>query len=323
MIDACGRSIDYLRISITDRCNLRCVYCMPEGIAQPFSHDEVLRYEEIVRLVRLMTGLGVKHLRITGGEPTVRRHWLCLLKMLGALPGIETMALTTNALLLDGCVEQVKAAGITALNISIDSLEPDTYRRMTRGGDVAKVLRVVDDAVAAGLRVKLNAVPVRGMNEDGLVDLALMAKDRPIDVRFIELMPIGCGRALAPIASDEVLRRMEAAFGPLTRDDTVHGFGPAQYSRPAGFQGSIGIISPITHEFCDRCNRVRLTADGYLKLCLNHTAGLDLRAMLRGGAEDEALRCAIREAIAHKPDRHGWYDPIVDRENRRMNAIGG
>lgn len=323
MIDACGRSIDYLRISITDRCNLRCVYCMPEGMVHSFSHEEILRYEEITRLVRLMTGLGIKHLRVTGGEPTVRQHWLRLLEMLGSVPGIETMALTTNALLLDGRVDEIRAAGVTALNISIDTLAPDVYRDMTRGGDVAKVLRVVDDAVRAGLRVKLNAVPVKGLNEDGLADLARMAKDRPIDVRFIELMPIGCGRDLTPIPSDEVLRRMEAAFGPLAKDDTVHGFGPARYGKPEGFCGSIGIISPLSHEFCDRCNRVRLTADGYLKLCLNHTAGLDLRAMLREGATDEELLSAISEAIKHKPDRHGWYDPIKDRENRRMNAIGG
>lgn len=323
MIDSCGRSIDYLRISITDRCNLRCVYCMPEAGAESFSHDDVLRFEEIVRVVRLMTDLGIKHLRLTGGEPTARRDWPRLVEMLNALPGIETISLTTNGLLLDGQVSRLPAMGISALNLSMDSLDPDIYRRMTRGGDVSQALRVLEDALSAGLRVKINAVPVRGLNEDGLPQLAELARKRPVDVRFIELMPIGCGRGLSPIPSDEILRRMEAAFGPLVPDGTAHGFGPARYGKPAGFCGSLGVISPLSHAFCDRCNRVRLTADGYFKLCLNHTAGLDLRALLRGDVTDEALLHAIRGAIERKPARGGFYDALEDPESRRMNAIGG
>ena len=194
---------------------------------------------------------------------------------------------------------------------------------MTRGGRVEDVLSVIDDAVSLGMRVKVNAVPVRGMNDHQLAALATLARDREIHVRFIELMPVGCGAGLSPVPSDEVLKRMEAAFGPLAPDTARHGFGPARYVRPEGFAGSIGVISPMSHEFCDTCNRVRLTADGYLKLCLNHQAGLDVRALLREGADDAALLEALRAAIARKPSRHGFLEEIGDREERRMNEIGG
>lgn len=323
MIDACGRNIDYLRISITDRCNLRCVYCMPETGVSAMAHGDILTYEEIVRLVRLLSSLGIRHVRVTGGEPMARLGCLGLVERIHAVPGIETISMTTNGLLLCGAVPQAKAAGIDALNVSIDTLNPETYARMTRGGDVSRVLSVIDDALAAGMRVKINAVPVRGMNDGDLAGLAALAKDRAICVRFIELMPVGCGAGLAPIPSDEVRRRMEEAFGRADEDDEKHGFGPAKYIRPAGFAGSIGFISPMSHEFCGDCNRVRLTADGFLKLCLNHTAGLNLRALLRGGTQDEALLAALAEAIRKKPKRHGFKEEIGDREVRRMNEIGG
>lgn len=323
MLDDCGRRIDYLRISITDRCNLRCVYCMPEGGVSTLRHSDILTYEEILRLTGLLTRLGVRHLRVTGGEPMARRGCLDLVQRLHGLRGVETIAMTTNALLLRGRVAEARAAGLDALNISLDTLDPATYAAMTRGGRVEDVLSVIDDAVSLGMRVKVNAVPVRGMNDHQLAALATLARDREIHVRFIELMPVGCGAGLSPVPSDEVLKRMEAAFGPLAPDTARHGFGPARYVRPEGFAGSIGVISPMSHEFCDTCNRVRLTADGYLKLCLNHQAGLDVRALLREGADDAALLEALRAAIARKPSRHGFLEEIGDREERRMNEIGG
>ncbi|MCI7736724.1 MAG: GTP 3',8-cyclase MoaA [Clostridiales bacterium] len=323
MLDDCGRRIDYLRISITDRCNLRCVYCMPEGGVSTLRHSDILSYEEIVRLTGLLTRLGVRHLRVTGGEPMARRGCLDLVRRLHGLRGVETIAMTTNALLLRGRVAEAREAGLDALNISLDTLDPATYAAMTRGGRVEDVLSVIDDAVSLGMRVKVNAVPVRGMNDHQLAALAALARDREIHVRFIELMPVGCGAGLSPVPSDEVLKRMEAAFGPLAPDTARHGFGPARYVRPEGFAGSIGVISPMSHEFCDTCNRVRLTADGYLKLCLNHQAGLDVRALLREGADDAALLEALRAAIARKPSRHGFLEEIGDREERRMNEIGG
>ena len=323
MLDDCGRRIDYLRISITDRCNLRCVYCMPEGGVSTLRHSDILTYEEILRLTGLLTRLGVRHLRVTGGEPMARRGCLDLVRRLHGLRGVETIAMTTNALLLRGRVAEAREAGLDALNISLDTLDPATYAAMTRGGRVEDVLSVIDDAVSLGMRVKVNAVPVRGMNDHQLAALAALARDREIHVRFIELMPVGCGAGLSPVPSDEVLKRMEAAFGPLAPDTARHGFGPARYVRPEGFAGSIGVISPMSHEFCDTCNRVRLTADGYLKLCLNHQAGLDVRALLREGADDAVLLEALRAAIARKPSRHGFLEEIGDREERRMNEIGG
>lgn len=323
MLDACGRTIDYVRISITDRCNLRCVYCMPEEGVSCLRHADILTFEEIERVVRALQRLGVRYVRVTGGEPMARLGCLELVERIHWIPGIEEIAMTTNGILLDGQVKRAKQAGLDALNISLDTLDPEVYRGITRGGELGKVLRVIDDALATGLRVKINAVPVRGWNEAGLTGLAALARERDISVRFIELMPVGCGAALSPIPSDELEEKMTAVFGPLTKDESHHGYGPARYVRPAGFQGSIGFISPMSHEFCDRCNRVRLTADGFLKLCLNHRAGLDLRALLRDGISEEGLETALREAIARKPRRHGFSEAIDDREERRMNEIGG
>lgn len=323
MLDACGRNINYVRISITDRCNLRCVYCMPEGGVNSFEHSEILSYEETIHLVKLLSKLGIRHIRITGGEPMARKGCLDFIDSVHAIEGIESISMTTNALLLHGCVDKAYKAGLRALNISMDTLDPAIYKAMTRGGDVSKVLSVIDDALALGMQVKINAVPVRGMNDQGLCDLAALARDRDVCVRFIELMPVGCGANLTPIPTDEVREMMVRAFGDCAQDDKKHGFGPAKYIHPEGFKGSIGFISPISHEFCSECNRVRITADGYLKLCLNHTAGADLRAMLRGGASDEELLDVLHSAILRKPTRHGFEENISDREVRRMNEIGG
>ena len=296
MLDACGRKIDYLRISITDRCNLRCVYCMPENGVSSISHDSLLRYEEIVRLVRLMQPLGVQKVRITGGEPMARRGCLDLVQNLHEMGGLSRIAMTTNALLLRGRMQEARDKGLTSINISLDTLDPVCYRQMTRLGNVAPVLDAIDEALTCGLSVKVNAVPVRGMNENDLVSVAALAQDQPVCVRFIELMPVGCGAAFSPIPTDEVLAKMEAAFGTLLPDETRHGDGPARYVKPHGFVGSIGVIGAVSHEFCDRCNRVRLTADGFLKLCLNHSAGLNLRELLRSGASDEQITAAVADA---------------------------
>ncbi len=323
MIDACGRSIDYVRISLTDRCNLRCVYCMPESGVVSMRHEEILTFEEILRVTEALSRLGIRHVRLTGGEPMARKGCLELAAQIKRMDGVERLSMTTNGLLLDGRVQCAKEAGVDAINLSLDTLDPADYRRITRGGELSQALRVMEDALAAGMQVKINVVPVRELNETGLMELAALAKDRKISVRFIELMPVGCGASLSPIPSDEVEAMMAAAFGPLSRDDTPQGSGPARYVRPAGFCGSLGLISAVSHEFCEQCNRVRLTADGFLKLCLNHRAGLDVRGLLRGGVTDAALEEALREAIARKPRRHGFGQEIDDREERRMNAIGG
>ena len=323
MMDAQGRGIEYLRVSITDKCNLRCLYCMPEGGVESLRHVDLLSFEEIVRVVTAMTRLGVHALRLTGGEPMTRKGCLDLARMLKAIPGIDRLAMTTNGILLKGSMAEAKAAGVDAVNISIDTLDPASFKSITRGGNVNDVLASIHEAVDCGLRVKLNAVPVKDFNENGLCELAALAQKMPIDVRFIELMPVGCGASLNPIPTDEVKSNIEAPFGPLIKDDTKHGLGPAVYYKPDGFIGSVGFIGAVSHEFCDHCNRVRLTPEGVLKLCLNHSSGEDLRALLRGGATDEELQTVIREAIWRKPKHHGFSEAIDDRESRRMNQIGG
>lgn len=323
MIDNNGRSIDYLRISVTDRCNLRCIYCMPESGVCEMEHAQILRFEEILRIVRVMAGLGVKHIRLTGGEPMARRGCLELAQQLHAVPGIESISMTTNGILLKDKVHQAYLAGISSLNISIDALNPAVYSRMTRGGDVSQALCTLQQALEEGMNVKVNTVPVRGFNDEDLIPIARLAQEAPLCVRFIELMPIGYGTQADRIPYAETAKRLEAAFGTPAADAQTHGHGPARYVKYPGFKGSVGFISAVSHEFCASCNRVRLTADGRLKLCLNHTEGLDLRSMLRQGADDTEMMEEISKAIANKPGRHAFYEEISDHEERNMNAIGG
>ena len=323
MIDSLGRNIEYLRISVTDKCNLRCLYCMPDEGIKSLKHSEILNFDEIIKILRCMTVLGVHSVRLTGGEPLVRRDCIRLISMIKDVDGIDRVAMTTNGILLGDRVREVVQAGLDDVNISIDSLNPDVYRRMSRGGDVRKVLSCINNAVDAGLGVKLNSVPVMGLNDTGLCELAGLARELPVAVRFIELMPLGCGMELMPVPIDKVRSDVEEEYGPLSRDETPHGMGPAVYYKPQGFKGSIGFIGAVSHEFCDRCNRVRLTSDGRLKLCLNHSSGLDLKTLIRSGCTDDELVNAIKDAIIHKPVNHGFMTDIADPEPRRMNQIGG
>ena len=294
--------IDYVRISITDRCNLRCIYCMPQEGVTCLGHGDILTFEEIERVVRALQHLGVRYVRVTGGEPMARLGCLDLVDRIHHIPGIEEIAMTTNGILLDGQVSRAKQAGLNALNISLDTLDPDAYRRMTRGGRAGQGASGDKRCPGSGAAGKDQCRSCPGVERSRLTELAAMARDRDICVRFIELMPVGCGAGLSPIPSDELETQMAAAFGPLSRDESHHGYGPARYVRPAGFRGSIGFISPMSHEFCDRCNRVRLTADGFLKLCLNHRAGLDLRKLLREGISEAELEAALRRPLPISPN---------------------
>ena len=323
MIDGFGREIDYLRISVTDRCNLRCLYCMPEHGISALRHADILRYEEILRIVRIMGGMGIRHLRVTGGEPMARQGCLDFVRELREVPGVESVSMTSNGILLAGRVAEAKQAGVSSLNLSLDTLAPEKYARLTRGGDVKRVLKTLSEAAGMGIPLKVNAVPIRGFNEGELVELALLAKDRPVCVRFIELMPIGCGQDFAPVPQAEAVQLLTDAFGPLPEDDCKHGCGPARYVRPKGFLGSVGFIGAVSHEFCGKCNRIRLTADGRMKLCLNHAEGADLRTPLRSGKTDEEIEALITAAIGRKPLRHAFHETIGDREIRHMNEIGG
>ncbi len=323
MIDNYGREIDYLRISITDRCNLRCIYCMPQGGIVSMRHEEILSFEEMIRLVRIMTGIGLKHLRLTGGEPMARCGCLELAAKLHEQKGIESISMTSNGILLRGRVAEAKQAGISALNLSIDSLDPDTYAKLTRGGALGDVLDTFQEAVSEGMNVKVNSVLVRGENDHEITALAGLARKYPVCVRFIELMPIGNARGMQAVSGDEVIKVLTEAFGQPVPDNERHGYGPAKYYRYPGFSGPVGLIGAVSHEFCGSCNRIRLTSNGQLKLCLNHSKGIDLKSMLREGKGDDEIRDTIRRAILEKPERHGFFEEITDREKRCMNVIGG
>ena len=321
MKDGFGRTIDYLRISLTDKCNLRCVYCMPrEGIAH-VSREEILTFEEIERIVRLMAELGVRKIRLTGGEPLVRRDVVNLVKSLRKISGIQEIAMTTNGTLLSGSAHALREAGLSRVNISLDTLREDSFQKITGCGGVDRVLAGIDAALREGFPVKINCVPCAPLNENDLESVALLAREKPVDVRFIEMMPLGCGSQFAPILSDEILRRFEKRFGTpeyLPREDHA----PAVMVRFPGFRGKIGFISPMSHAFCSECNRVRLTSEGILKLCLCHADGIDLKRLLRSGSDDATLKENILCALEKKPEAH-TFAARTQTETRTMAQIGG
>lgn len=320
MLDGFQRNIDYLRISVTDRCNLRCVYCMPEEGVNWLPHEEILSYEEIIRLARIFAGLGVSRIKVTGGEPLVRKGLASLVQGLRAIDGIEEVTLTTNGLLLAGQLPALLAAGITGVNISLDTLDEDTFRRITRREGVERVLSAIDACLSAGLRTKVNCVPVARSAD--LLALAELARERPLSVRFIELMPIGLGKELEGRDERALRALLEGTYGPLTPYEGKLGNGPCRYFTLPGFQGKIGFISAMSHQFCSQCNRVRLTAGGFLKTCLQYDRGVELRPLL--GGSDEDLAEAIAAAILHKPAAHQFSkNRVDDGESRIMSQIGG
>jgi cyclic pyranopterin phosphate synthase len=338
-VDGFGRRVDYLRISVTDRCNLRCLYCMPtEGVAWK-ARSEILSFEEIERFACVAAAMGISKIRLTGGEPLARTGIADLVRRLRAAPGIESLAMTTNGTLLARLAGDLAATGLAGVNISLVSLDPDAYARITRGGKIADVLAGIDAAFAAGLQpVKVNVVVARSYEQD-LVSFAQLTMERPIHVRFIEYMPIGgeddCGDIVEGatswtradhVPSDEILARlaaegMAAGFGELQPADdsqAPRSWGPAAYYRFERALGTIGVISPLSHNFCDRCNRLRLTAEGKLRTCLFSDDEFDARHVLRHGT-DEGLRSLIGAAVAAKPEWHNMRIGTV----RRMSQIGG
>lgn len=323
MFDRENRKIDYIRISITDRCNLRCRYCMPREGVPNTPHEEILSYEELFRLTDVFRAVGATKVKVTGGEPLVRK---------GAVPFIETLCekmeevtLTTNGLLLEEAAAPLKAAGLAGLNLSLDTLSPETYRTITGRDGLQAALAGLDAALEAGLPVKVNVVPQQGVNEKELTELAALAREKPIQVRFIEMMPLGLGKQVPGLGGDTVKERLEAAFGPMEPVEKRLGNGPARYFHPQGFAGNIGFISAVSHRFCQSCNRVRLTATGLLKPCLQYAGGTDLRALLRAGAEDASIREAVEKAIWAKPAGHAFGEncPAEQLEEKNMNILGG
>lgn len=325
MQDSLGRKIEYLRISVTDRCNLRCVYCMPEEGVDWVQHSDILRFEEIERLCRILVGLGIRRIRLTGGEPLVRLGLPSLIAALNNIDGIEEVNLTTNGVLFGPMAQQLKDAGLHGVNFSLDTLKPDVFRRITRTDHFQEARAGIDAALKHGFaNVKLNCVPVYGINDSELADIAALARDLPLEVRFIEMMPIGRGKAFTPVTMEQAYQKLTEVYGAGTPYTVKLGNGPAAYYSFPGFQGHVGFISAVTHEFCSQCNRIRLTAEGYLKLCLHYNTGIDLRSPLRSGLADDALADLIRSAILEKPDHHRFSDnSVTAAETHNMNAIGG
>lgn len=325
MTDGYGRSIDYLRISVTDKCNLRCRYCMPPEGVERLPHQEMLTLEEICRLVEVMADMGLKKVRLTGGEPLVRKNLRKLVEDMGSLDALETIAMTTNGILLENHVAEWKQAGLSEVNISLDTLNAGRYRQITGFDGYRAVRRAMDQVLEQGMRLKINCVPCRELNEQDVAELAGLAQTAPMDVRFIELMPLGCGRQFHGIPSDEILQRLEEAYGTAQAVEEKRGGGPAKYYTFVGFAGRVGFISPLSHKFCSSCNRVRLTAEGRLKLCLHYNCGLELKPLLRQGASREQLKEAIAKALERKPREHDFAHPetAADADTKKMVQIGG
>lgn len=323
MQDQFLRKIDYLRISVTDRCNLRCKYCMPTQGVQWMPQDFILSYEEILRLMRISTELGFHRFRITGGEPLVRKGIIDFLRECAQLPGVEDLMLTTNGMLLPEMAFDIKAAGVQRVNISLDTMDQNRFFEITRGGDVSRVIQGIFRSLEAGLNpVKVNVVVVRGFNTEELPSFLTLAKEYPLHVRFIELMPIGVSsenRAdFVSIAEMKELLKLEEDVP--TRD--IPGGGPAEYFRPNGFKGSIGFISALSRHFCNTCNRVRLTADGKLRPCLHSKHEVDLREVLRSGISDQDILKVFAQAVWHKPAEHHMNNEAW-QDTRVMSQIGG
>lgn len=305
MRDGFGRRIEYLRISVTDKCNLRCVYCMPLEGLQWLRRDEILRFEEIAEIVRTMARMGLRRVRITGGEPLVRRNLPALVRMLAEVPGIEDIALSTNGVLLAPLAEELREAGVHRINVSLDSLRPDRIDAIARRQGVhADIFEGLAAAERVGFSpIKINTVVMRGRNDDELVDFARATLERPWHVRFIEVMPVGANLDISMeeyIPAFEILDRVRA-IGDLKPVEGPIGNGPARYFRFPGAAGTIGVITPMSHNYCDRCNRMRLTADGQLRPCLFGSIQTDLRGPLRRG---EPLEPYIRQTLEIKPERH-------------------
>jgi GTP 3',8-cyclase len=349
--DTFGRHVDYLRVSVTDRCNLRCVYCMPSGGVAWKDRSELLTFEEIERFAAAAASEGISKIRLTGGEPLVRKGIVDLVRRLRSIPGIESLALTTNGTLLPLLARDLAASGIDRVNVSLVSLDPATYSRATRGGRLQDALAGVYAALEAGMHpVKINVVAMRSLDQDPL-DFARLTLERPLHVRFIEYMPLGsdeaCGGAGGDasamgrgdagetagdwtradrVPGDEIIARLAtegvaAGLGhlePVGRDQGPGGWGPARYFRFEGAQGTVGVISPLSHMFCADCNRLRLTADGQLRTCLFSDDELDARRVLRDGTESE-LRALVLTAVAAKPESHNMRIGT----QRWMSQVGG
>lgn len=323
MLDRYGRVINYLRISVTDRCNLRCCYCMPEGV-QDVGMKNTLTFEEIWEIVRTGVSLGITHIRITGGEPLVRKGCVDLIRGIREIPGVETITMTTNGVLLGNYGKQLKEAGVDGVNISLDTLDLEEFYKITGKRELQEVLAGIRAVKTAGLPVKLNAVNRKELDP---IPLVRYAQEENLPLRFIEMMPVGYGKKYVGRSNEELRETLEAVCGKaecMTNREELSrmGSGPAVYYQFSDLKVPVGFISAIHGKFCDTCNRVRLTAEGYLKLCLCYDEGEDLRRVLREG-EKENLRTIMEQTIFRKPAAHCFEHPAEMTETHEMVKIGG
>lgn len=328
LVDPFNREIRYLRVSVTDRCNYRCFYCMPSQDTAWEQRAEFLGYEELLRVIRLFSELGVDKVRLTGGEPLVRQGLVGFASQIGALPGINDLALSTNAHLLADHAVALKAAGVSRVNISLDSLDPGTFREITRNGDLAPVLKGIDAALEAGMEpVKLNMVVMKGLNDHELEPMLDYAIARGADLRFIETMPIGQAGIDGIryfLSAADILKRLQRHLGEqLIPAKGGKGAGPARYYQVGRGPVRVGVISAMSRHFCESCNRVRLTARGDLVLCLGQEDRISLRDPLRAGLDDDEMKAVIRKGIASKPYRHDFDNDVTRVSLRHMSSLGG
>ena len=323
--DSYGREINYMRISITDRCNLRCCYCMPDG-ADWIPMKDILTYEEITAVCQEAVKLGITRFKITGGEPLVRRDCSKLIRMIKEIPGTEVVTLTTNGLLLGEQLESLMQAGLDAVNISLDTLDKEKYKQITGFDKLSVVLASITKAVESGIPVKINAVLQKGMNEEEWLPLTHLAKNLPLSVRFIEMMPIGYGNIPQSISNEELKDKIMRYYGNLTEDFRIYGNGPAVYYSIEGFKGNIGFISAIHGKFCNLCNRIRMTSTGDIKPCLCYEQRWVLKPALRMEHKEkrqESIQKILIESIKNKPQMHCFEDVKSVSEKHFMGQIGG
>jgi len=330
LVDGYKRKIDYLRISITDRCNLRCVYCMPPEGIELMTPEAILRYEEILRIAGIAAKNGVTKIRLTGGEPLVRKGLMDFIRKLSEIPGVGDLSLTTNGVLLKGFAKPLKDAGLGRINVSLDSLKRERFAKMTRGDDLGRVLEGLEESLKAGLKpVKINMVVIKGFNDDEVLDFALLSKTKPYHVRFIEYMPFDTeagwqkDKCLSVKEMKKIIEEHAGVLEPIR--DSAEGAGPARrYRFKSGNPvGEVGFISPVSEHFCGSCNRLRLTADGKIRTCLFSDNEIDLRTALRDGSGDEVIEKLLFRAAAEKPERHHINENVFKKCSRTMSLIGG
>ena len=322
MIDKFGRKVDYLRISVTENCNLKCIYCIDDNILNTYKND-ILTDDEIVKIATECASLGIKKICITGGEPLVRKNIENLIYRLNNIKEIEEIYITTNGVLLNDKIEILKENGLTGVNISLDSLNKDRFKKLTKFDKLKEVLLSIDKALELGLKVKINTVIVDDINKDEIIDFVKLTKDKNIDIRFIELMPIGAAKKYKGISNEEILNIIKNNFKNIQVENKSKRSGPANYIRVDNYKGKIGFISPISNCFFVDCYRIRLTSTGFLKKCLHYNYGIDLKKHIRSNISNKDLKELIYLNIYDKPQNHLFMKDCDDKENKYMNQIGG